>query len=360
MAVRVDASAVPTLDHAQAAAEVLADEGASQVLLFGSVADGTARAGSDIDLVAVFDDIDYEERYPRRWRLEAKCAVAAGVPVEVHVTDWPEWRHRTGKVRSSFEAAIACRQRTLFEQAPPPGAVRWDKEIGMPDSDLAEAVQRLGDVAQSLREMTDACRPSENETSIVDGREQVDAWVRTGRLRGLCADASMTIENSLKAWSALNGAPSERTHSVARLLDAARPLPDAFEAALAPLQANTMRPSREAYDDITGWRVGGTYSSALPQATPERTERLARLLTGVALTAAEAIRERLLHEGADPGDERMANCGTQLRFTKSVLSSGDVVAGVVSAGAAPTDARARGRLRRWLHARPGRQIRPSP
>ncbi|WP_419837957.1 hypothetical protein [Candidatus Poriferisodalis sp.] len=48
MAVRDDAPVVPTIEHAQAAADVLADEGASAVLLFGSVAAGTACAGSDI------------------------------------------------------------------------------------------------------------------------------------------------------------------------------------------------------------------------------------------------------------------------------------------------------------------------
>lgn len=324
---RDDALVVPTLEHAMAASELLAAEGASTVLLFGSLAEGTARAGSDIDLVAVFDDIDYDERYPRRWVLEARCSAAAGVPVEVHVTDRPEWQHRTDNVRSSFEAAIAASAKTLFERAPRPGAVSWDKEIGMPDDNLGEAMQRLVNVEQSLGEMAVACRPRPDETRLIDGREEVDARLRASRLRGLCADASMAVENSLKTWSALRGVHSERTHSVARLIELARPLPDAFEEALRPLQANTLRPSRESYDDVSSWRIGGTYPSALPQATPERTEQLARHLTRAAVSVAEITIEHLLSEGAEIGNEDLQACQSRLRAAQAVLASGDVVTG---------------------------------
>jgi len=53
----------PTLREAQRAAECVAAAGAGRVLLFGSVACGRAAAGSDIDLVAIFDDIDYSQRH---------------------------------------------------------------------------------------------------------------------------------------------------------------------------------------------------------------------------------------------------------------------------------------------------------
>lgn len=327
MAVRDDAPVVPTIEHAQAAADVLAEEGASAVLLFGSVAAGTAREGSDIDLMAVFDDIDYAERYPRRWRLEAKCSAAAGVPVEVHVTDWPEWRLRTAMVSSSFEASIAGEQQTLFERVPLPGAIRWGKEIGMPDSNLDEAVERLAAVRQALGEMTVACGQRKNETRTVGGAEDVVAWVRELRLRGLCADASMTIETALKTWCAAKGVESERTHSVARLVRQAAPLPSALEDALAPLQANTMRPSREAYDDVSSWRIGGTYPTALPQATLGRTERLARLLTAAAVVCVDVTLQRLLEDGVDSADERFATCAALLRHAQAELAAADPVTG---------------------------------
>ena len=327
MAVRDDALVVPTIEHAQAAADVLAEEGASAVLLFGSVAAGTAREGSDVDLMAVFDDIDYAERYPRRWKLEAKCSASAGVPVEVHVTDWPEWRQRTAMVSSSFEASIAREHRTLFERVPPWGAVRWGKEIGMPSSNLDEAVERLAAVRQALGEMAAACVQRNNETRTVDGIEGVVAWVRELRLRGLCADASMTIETSLQALCAANGVESERTHSVARLVQLAAPLPSALEDALAPLEANTMRMSREAFDDVSSWRIGGTYPSALPQATPEKAERLARRLTAAAVVCVDVTLLRLLDDGVDPADERVATCAELLRDARAELAAADPVTG---------------------------------
>ncbi len=328
MAVRDDALIVPTLVHARAAAEVLAAEGAAVVVVHGSVARGTARVGSDVDLVAVFDDIDYAERYPLRWRLEARCSAAAGVPVEVHVTDWPEWKHRSGQVPSSYEAAVAACGQTLFERAADAEAVDWGKEIGMPDSNLDEALERLNDVRQALGDMSRNCRADANETRLVDGQLRIDTVRRDGRLRSLCADAAMTIENALKAWCAARGVRSERTHSIARLLDLAGPLPGSVEDVLGPLQVNTIRPSREPWDDVSCWRIGGAYPSALPQATSERIAELADALTATALVAVGAAVERLLADGADPDVERIAICGEWLRDAQAMLASGDVVAGI--------------------------------
>ena len=329
MAVREDALVVPTVGHARAAADVLAGEGVSMVLLFGSVAAGTAREGSDIDLVAVFDDIDYAERYPRRWRLEARCAAAAGVPVDVHVTDWPEWRHRTVGVSSSFEASIVGQPlgRTLFRRGPVAATVDWGKEIGMPASNLDEAAERLNDVRQALADMTRACRLDDGEVGVVGGRIEVDGSVREERLRSLCANASMAIENALKAWCAVNGVASERTHSVAKLLRQASPLPGEVDDALAALEANTLRPSREAYDDVSCWRIGGTYPSALPQATLGSTERLAGLLAAAAVASVDAVLGRLRHEGLDRSDERFAVCERRLRSAQAVLAAADPVTG---------------------------------
>ncbi|WP_419840572.1 nucleotidyltransferase domain-containing protein [Candidatus Poriferisodalis sp.] len=329
MAVRDDALVVPTVERARAAADVLAGEGVSLVLLFGSVAAGTAREGSDIDLVAVFDDIDYAERYPRRWRLEASCAAAAGVPVDVHVTDWPEWRHRTVGVSSSFEASVAAQPlgRTLFRRGPVAATVDWGKEIGMPASNLDEAAERLSDVRQALADMTAACGQRTGEVGIVDGRTEVDGSVREERLRSLCANASMAIEHALKAWCAASGVASERTHSVARLLGQASPLPGEVQDALGALEANTLRPSREAYDDVSCWRIGGTYPSALPQATLGSTQRLAGLLAAAAVASVGAVLGRLLGEGLDRSDERFAVCERRLRSAQAVLAAADPVTG---------------------------------
>ena len=97
--------AAPTRADAAAAAAVLIDRGVAEVLLVGSVARGAASADSDIDLVAIFADLDYSERAERRRELEAAARAAVPWPVQVHVTDRPErspaWSLRTCAARSA-------------------------------------------------------------------------------------------------------------------------------------------------------------------------------------------------------------------------------------------------------------------
>ena len=53
----MSADAVPSLQDAQRAAEAVAHLDAGIVLLYGSIALGTATEDSDIDLCLVFDDL---------------------------------------------------------------------------------------------------------------------------------------------------------------------------------------------------------------------------------------------------------------------------------------------------------------
>ena len=133
----------PSVREAQRAADRLAAAGAGRVLLFGSVARGSATADSDIDLVAIFDDIDYTERRHIRSALREAAESVVERPVEVFVTDRAEWRRRTREVSASFEAGIAAAALVLVDR--PAGAVRWDKEIGLPDNNTDEALRRLDD-----------------------------------------------------------------------------------------------------------------------------------------------------------------------------------------------------------------------
>ena len=133
---------VPTRDDARRAADELVAAGASQVLLFGSVARGDARAESDIDLVAVFDDLDYTQRLSLKLSLRATAEAAAGWPVEVYVTDRAEWARRSCGVSASLEARIAPDAVTLVDCAG--AAVRWDKGIGLPSTNISEALGRDG------------------------------------------------------------------------------------------------------------------------------------------------------------------------------------------------------------------------
>ena len=72
-------SGVPTVADARRAAEVPADAGAGRVLLYGSVASGEQTPDSDIDLVAVFDDLgDYADRWRRKGTLAEAARKACG------------------------------------------------------------------------------------------------------------------------------------------------------------------------------------------------------------------------------------------------------------------------------------------
>ena len=73
MAVVAPAGAPSRVD-AEAAAAALVAAGVEEVLLFESVARGDATVDSDIDLVAVFADVDYSERDARRRELEASTS----------------------------------------------------------------------------------------------------------------------------------------------------------------------------------------------------------------------------------------------------------------------------------------------
>ena len=88
-----------------------------------------------------------------------------------------------------------------------------------------------------------------------------------------------------------------------------------------------MRPSREPYDDVSSWRIGGIYPTALPQATLGRTERLARRLTAAAVVCVDVILQRLLEDGVDSADERFATCAELLRDAQAELAAADSVTG---------------------------------
>ncbi len=102
-----EAVKVPGRVDAERAAALLVSEGAGKVLLFGSVARGEASEESDIDLVAIYDDLDYEERFARKRELSKLARETIGCPVDVLVTDRPEWKIRTQEVVTSLESRIA-------------------------------------------------------------------------------------------------------------------------------------------------------------------------------------------------------------------------------------------------------------
>ncbi|WP_420619401.1 nucleotidyltransferase domain-containing protein [Candidatus Poriferisocius sp.] len=87
----VTARPVPTLEDARRAAHSVAALDPGMVLLFGSVARGEQRPGSDLDLCLVFDDLgDYSERRNLVAAARRRIRDATGFPADVKVTDRAE------------------------------------------------------------------------------------------------------------------------------------------------------------------------------------------------------------------------------------------------------------------------------
>jgi len=248
----------PSRRDAERAAAALAQAGVAQVLLYGSLARGAPHAASDIDLVAVFDDLDYTQRWHLKSRLDVLATGAARRPVEVRVTDRPEWQHRTRRLRTSFERGIAAEAVVLYDT--PPGPVDWHKEIGMATSDLGEAANSMGNTNKALRSLHTQLEPGPPERYALADRDP-DSYLDAirDRLCDVCAFAQSALENSLKALVHRYGAePPGRVHSLADLLDQ---LPATVRrAAAAPLEGFNL-------ESVSRWRQPGTYPGDFAERT---------------------------------------------------------------------------------------------
>ena len=274
----------PRIEDARLAADAVAAAGASRVLLFGSVARGDQTADSDIDLVAIFDDLDYPARRSTRLALQAAAAEAAGRHVDVRVTDWPEWTVRSGVVTTSLEHRIAADAVVLCDR--PPRHVNWRKEIAVPATDEAEAAASLGNTNRSLQNLEDDLYPSRAEqAAVADADPAHHATALTHRVGALCAQAHLVLENSLKTLIHHRGeAGPPRTHHLDVLvgrLDG----PTHHEAAriLDPLDLT----------DASRWRERGTYPAdfeeiAMVDLVP-LAHRLCTAAIGLAALAADTL-----------------------------------------------------------------------
>lgn len=266
---------------------MLADAGAGRVLLYGSVARGEQTADSDIDLVAVFDDLgDYADRWRREGALAEAARQACGWPVQVKVTDRPEWRIRSERLRSTLERRIAPEVVPLVER--PEVGVDWGKEIGMADSDAGEALARLLNLRAQVTQILQATsRWQAEEGAIDDGDHEAPALYRQDRLWALCGAAQLCAENALKALiHVICGDEPRRIHTIPEL---AAELPDRHRLAV-----------RRCFDDetwrtVSSWRIDAAYPADRPErssrATAAYCERLARHALAVAILAIDAYEQ---------------------------------------------------------------------
>lgn len=303
---------------AQRAAECLAGAGAGRVLLFGSVACGCATAGSDIDLVAIFDDIDYRDRHAVRSELSAAGEGVVDSPVEVFVTDRAEWRHRTQEVSASFEAGIASSAVVLVDR--PAGPVRWDKQIGLADNNIDESLGRLDEASRALHSMRAGLLPRDWEVTHLQA-DHITCW----RLMDVCSAAATAAEAALKALAACWGAPAPHKHRIDLLVPLAGGRTHDVRAELADLEANTVAGGDEPYRDVTIWRSAGTRAADRfdidSDTVAAMAPRIARAATAVTAIAADEL------DAVAPGAEEVTRAREVIEIADSAVAGYDLRTG---------------------------------
>ncbi len=287
----------PTLGDARRAAAALVGAGAGRVMLFGSLAEGRADSGSDIDMAVICDDIDYARRWDTEKALAGAASEACGFAVDVVLRDRPEWRMRTEQVATSLERHIDVHGLVLADS--PAGVIDWDKEMTMPRSDAREALSRLEETARSLSQIQSGLWPWPDEQAALDaGHRDRHLRERTARFEaGLCAPSQMVIETVLKSLLQSVGVSSSdlRTHNISVLFQA---LPSArwrqdVEELLRGLD----------YDDITYWRAGSAYfATAVPG--PEATLAYVTELVSAACRVADFASRQFTEVGSLEEDPR--------------------------------------------------------
>ena len=277
---------VPDLAAARRAAGELVEAGAGRVLLFGSLARGEATERSDIDLVAIYDDLDYAERGKRRCALEARGRAAAGHRVDVMVTDAPEWAVRTARVPCSVEARIAGYALELADAGDHDG-IDWNKEIGLPSDSTAELQSRFTDMSDAIAALTNQMQPAPQEVAAADDIEERAALedVRWARAMG---EVHMIVESAAKAAHIVttDSAPPHDHRIDALLADQPEALRDSF--------------SQLAGDDVELselhiWRPGATYSADRPHSRFD--DASLRAHVAAVLKIADFAAEQCRHEG---------------------------------------------------------------
>ena len=207
----------PTRQQSRELAELFADAGATIVLLYGSVARGTATTASDIDMIAVFDDIDYSQRTSIHDKLTTLAAQATNAEVSIRVTDRPEWRHRSEKMSTTFEHHIAPGAIVVHSE-PPRAAVCWGKQIGQPATRHDEMASCLKHANRSLARLANSIVADAEETDPANGQELRDIW-REHRFETLNKGAFMVATTCLKALRHCHDLPHLPTHDVAAHID---------------------------------------------------------------------------------------------------------------------------------------------
>ncbi len=252
-------SVIPTVEDARRVARVFAEEhGVGAVLLFGSVAEGSAGESSDIDLVAVYDDLDYATRTSQKSRLQLKLQLEAAAHecidrrVDVLVTDRLKWQHRSEQISNTFERGIRDSIITLLDE--PQHPLNLELIEKMPASEHLVPEQKLRDIEYEIDNILRSYAASARELSVRQSQSTVRAdGFRRHRLARLCASSVMVVEHGLKALIAMSGKPPIRTHDLSELIDE---IDSSLTDRCAELPDSLLRQG-------SAWRQAGTYEETL-------------------------------------------------------------------------------------------------
>ncbi len=255
-------------------------------MLFGSVARGEADESSDIDLVAIYDDLDYSDRFDRKLELSRLVKAEIGYPVDVIVRDRPEWKMRTERVPTSFESRVDRYGLVLADQGVN-GKVDWDKEMVLPTDGYGATIRRLREVISALRSLRLYLEPDDDEREARDTGDYEEAlYLEIIRYEGACGQVHRAVESALKALIHVAGRRREiRGHDVeylaARLVE---PYRGEVSAMLSVVGAR----------ELTRWHEASRYTSDDPEYEPPEAEiirRMATLACGIALYAIDQLDE---------------------------------------------------------------------
>ena len=259
-------------DARQAAESIIGMDGiphVQRVMLFGSVARGDADDFSDIDLMVIVDDLgDYSRRRDLERAVSNRLSADAGRPVDVHVTDPPEWKTRTENVSASFEASLRNDLITLLEQ-PAMTVPHWEKELRSPMNNSDVAAARHRDMGQHLIHLNQSLLPEMVE--VVHGRDPESHYL-ADRKRRICGCAANVVENAIKTIVALHGVSPAHAHDIGRLV---YQIPDSAHHS----RINSMlTASGVPVEAMSSWHVRANYSNEMDKQRVDATEQMPHMV----------------------------------------------------------------------------------
>ena len=293
-------SAAPTIEDARRAAEALTKTGAGRVVLFGSVARAAATQRSDIDLIVIYDDIDYSKRREIATPARSIAKDAAGFPVDVVVTDRPEWKMRTTQVHTSLEARAERLGTVLIDRAE--GVVDWNKEMVMPADDYQEALYRIEHVGVALEDVFERLEPSRMQARYAGlGMAEAADLAGLGRMLSLGGSCQAVAESALKALIHLTAQPANKAwgHEIEDLCEA---LPSPTQEYVIDRLLHPVKP-----EELTIWHRWSRYHERGkdPDPVPEVVEPLIRSVCRLATYTAGQF-------GSEPQAWRVGDCARQI------------------------------------------------